>query len=270
MPFEWTPGTKLDKTALDRMKQHFPKPSEPPFEAWFMGKTNYHDHIIELSPHDLDISSIQHYLEDSITGLRSFYKAEKPVRRWRETFNYLLPYLIEKIHEGYLLEYLVSHFFMMYPDDIEPHYPEFRLDVLNTLGKALMLPFFWDDTDLSSEVLEVEFQHWMSYGESDFFRIISPAIFFCLKYLTPEEIKHWIMTLSKIKGMHWHYHWLAWIYRATVFLLFSETPNNMPKKIPISGNLAFGSYPFTSTFTIPPQNLLAFVGTLKEHRIFYT
>lgn len=81
MTFEWIPGTELDQSALDRMKQYFPKPEQPPYEAWFMGKVDYHEYIVKLPPHEIDTSSIKYYLKDSITGLRSFSKAEDPVKR---------------------------------------------------------------------------------------------------------------------------------------------------------------------------------------------
>lgn len=169
-----------------------------------------------------------------------------------------------------MLEYLISHFFIMYPDGIELHYPQFRADVLNSLGKVLMTPFFWQGDDLSDTVLKREYQYWMSNGESDFFYAIAPAIFFCLKYLKPEEIGYWVHSKSKITGTHWHYHWLSCLFHDTFLPIFAEKPDKMPKKVPISGNLAFGEYPFTSTFTIPANNLLAFVAELKKHRIYYT
>ena len=84
MSFVWKPGTPLDEAALDRLKQHFPKPSEPPPEAWFMGnKQNYYTWVVDTDPTEVDYRSIETYLFDTSIGIKSFPNAKNAQRQWR-------------------------------------------------------------------------------------------------------------------------------------------------------------------------------------------
>ena len=210
MSFVWKPGTPLDEAALDRLKQHFPKPSEPPPEAWFMGnKQNYYTWVVDTDPTEVDYRTAETYLQDTGGGIKYFPDLEFAQQRWRYSFHYLLPYLVQHYDKYYLLEDLVTYFMLLYPEGIPDTYTEFRQDILDTLGSAIMRPHFWHNVDLSPFIREHDRTSWDAYSTVFFSPIVSSAMYFCLKYLKPDEIKTWCESIFEINGTHWHYHLLS-------------------------------------------------------------
>ncbi len=271
MSFRWIPRTAPDKEALERLKQHFPKPNDPPPVAWFMsGEINYHNSIIEIEPNDISLRDLELYLSDSYTGIRVFTEAEFAIKAWRETFNYLLPYLILRCREGYMLNDLIGFFFHVYPNAIPDLYPKYRADILNTLGQAIMSPVFWDDNDLSQEVIQFEWNYYHRQGDNNFMAFFSPAIFFCLKYLRPDEIETWTDSLVQINGRYWHFALMNWLFKETFQVLLPFDLEDMTPSIAVKPTHNFGVGSVISDIQLPTANTQAFIKNLKEHNCYFS
>lgn len=269
MKLEWIPCNPLIDEALQRLKDHFPKPKEPPPEAWFIsGEINYLNWVIETPPEEMALSDLKWYLHDSLSGLRNFPMVEMGVERWTYTYHYLMPRLLERSHEEYLLSELIKFFVQLYPDTIPDTYPGFRADVLQTLGCALMQPPFWGDNDLSREFVAREQQSYLLFGSEDFIFTLSSALIFCLKYLTPSEIETWCESLFQIEGRHWHYNFMMWLYKST-FTLYYFVDNDA-----IDPGTDFSEWVPSTDISpdivkFPAENMQTFIQMLKKHHIYY-
>ena len=274
MNFEWVPGTPLNADALARLKQNFPKPTEPPPEAWFMGDINYQTWIIEEDPNGFDHRRLERYLRITAGGFINFPKVEWAATRWRESFHYLLPYLIElSVHayekERYFLGEIVGYFMQIYPDNIPEVYSGFREDILVTLGSAFMAPQFWDGEDLSKVIIQADHEYWLLYATDDSVYVLSSTLLFYLKYLTHTEIKNWCVSLFKINGKHWHYNFLDWSYKMTFILSIFEDETNLDGSRSFQcGELVVGQT-FRGEISLPTANMKAFIKMLKQHHIYY-
>src|SRR6185369_773900 len=105
MDFKWNPGIGIDRNAIERMKQHFPRPEEPPAEAWFMGeKQGYWTQLVEKPVSELETVILEHYLADTGSGIKNFSRRED----WVRWFHYLLPRLLDRIYDGALLDLTID------------------------------------------------------------------------------------------------------------------------------------------------------------------
>src|SRR5581483_5549943 len=124
---------------------------------------------------------------------------------WTHWFLYLLPRLIRRcmnsIKNAEVFQNLVTTFVCLNPDEIEAQYESFRDDVIATLPHCLMANDRWSDwvdrssgkSDKRPSFLETSLGvHW-SPGNAH--EDLSAAMFFCLKYLFPDEIKTWVTSL---------------------------------------------------------------------------
>ena len=271
MSFTWIPHTVPDEEALERLKQHFPKPSEPPPVAWFMGeKIEYFDEIINTNPDALTLIDLERYFFEACSGLRNFPTAEIAVQSWIETFNYLLPYLLPRCHEGYLLSDLIGYLFLVYPNTIPDIYPKFRADILNTLGNAIMRPMFWDENDLSQAIIQTEWDSYHQYASNDFMTTLSPAIYFCLKYLTPSEICTWAESLLQINGRYWHFSLMNWLFKETFQALVYFDREDLPPSLSVKPRFSFGVESMIRDFQLTVPNVQAFIKKLKEHNCYFS
>jgi hypothetical protein len=214
--FVWVPGQGYAQKALVRMREKFPRPDKPMGEAWFMGETRRLYSELNGDLDRLQVTFLLEPLTEIITGNSSF----GPMQEWTDWYHYLLPRLIPRSHEyfcGTLLEYLLSGFFVLYPNGIhEAPYPHFRDDVLVSLGCCLMNSERWDQGQIRSG----SFLHrscnnpagiwgwWNASGE------FSASAFFYAKYLTPDEIGPWLRSALAIKSAHWNAQMIVWLLGA--------------------------------------------------------
>jgi hypothetical protein len=214
--FVWIPGQGYARESLDRMYKKFQRPAQPMGEAWFMGETRRLYLELNGDLDQLQASFLQEPLTEIITGNRSF----GPMQEWTDWYHYLLPSLIPRSHEHFcspLLEYLLGGFFVLYPNGIhDVPYPQFRNDVLATLGRCLMNSECWDQ----GQVHVGSFLHrscnnpnriwgwWNASGE------FSASAFFYAKYLTPDEIEPWLQSALAIKSAHWNAQMMVWLLGA--------------------------------------------------------
>lgn len=271
MLFTWEPGNEPDPNALERLKQHFSKPAKPAPHAWFMGaEIHYFTGLMNYPPDEYPCDGLEYYLLDVASGLKNFGRFAE----WVEWFHYLLPYLVERSLEGRILGHTVSYMINLYPNGITEEYEGFRVDVLSSLGMCLMRPELWEGNDLSKQVVDDERSQRELYGRSAYIELLSPAVFFCLKYLKPNEITSWVESFVRIPSINWHYQILSWIYQATIFLeCFEQILLDQEDKLNEMGLGWYGSWSMM-TFKhpydfIPKENIEAFKSELKKHRLLY-
>jgi hypothetical protein len=235
---------------------------------------------MERLPDDLLVDELEDYLLTTGGGIVSFGR----FAQWVQWFHYLLPYLIERSEEGEgrsILGETVTYFINLYPNGWVEEYPGFREDVLTTLGQCLMKPKLWEGQDLSKELIKLENEVWMLYGEPYYcFTHLSPLMIFCLKYLKPEEITTWIASTAAISGSHWHYQLLTWLYQGLLFLTeFEHRKLEKDKENDEHDYLGrwrigwYGTWGLINFKTpydfIPKENLEAFKAALKAHGLFF-
>ncbi len=91
--FLWIPGQGIDRLALARLRSHFPQPSEPMGEAWFMGERRMFTYLLG----DLDrlpVEALQEPLAELASGTGSF----GPQAEWQAWYPYLLGALLPRSH----------------------------------------------------------------------------------------------------------------------------------------------------------------------------
>lgn len=233
-----------------------------------MAEIRYYDFIVESNIENTPIKDIEWYLQDTSSGISIFTKVEFAQQRWRETFGYLLPRLIKRGHEQYLLSDLIAYFFLVNPDSIPDAYPECRMDILNTLGNAIMGPAFWDEHDLATTIIQREWNIYRLFGANDFDLILSPAMYWCLKYLTLPEINTWTESLVQIRGNYWHYFLMNWLFKEAFQLLIYFDDVDLPDFQTVKSETKFGVHAEISEFQLPTANVLAFISKLKEHGLY--
>jgi hypothetical protein len=216
--FVWKPGNGFDAEALKRMRKHFPRPSEPMGEAWFMSdkRVMYDELLGDIDK--LSAKELQKPLEEIASGMNAF----GPMREWISWYHYLLAQLIPRSHENHLeslLEYLVTGFVAHYPNGViyEP-YRGFRDDALLTIGQCIMEPQCWS-TD-GKEIIVGRILHrsnnnpnrvWMWWDASGDF---AASMFFCLKYLPTDSIAGWLKSCLAIPSAHWRAQVIVWLVGA--------------------------------------------------------
>lgn len=213
--FSWIPGQGPDRDALDRMVAEFPKPTKPMGEAWFMAQER------EMYPRllgDLDTlqdSEIEKALEEIASGTSSFGRYEE----WVQWYHYLLPRLIERQwSRSYYnqAELLFTAFMTQHPDsDRDNPYPQFRIDALATLGRYIMSPTFWPDGKLdpvgclSKWTGPTGIAGWFDTGG-----LLSASLFFCIKYLSPQDVEDWFGSVITIPDRYWQLQVITWLVGA--------------------------------------------------------
>jgi hypothetical protein len=219
-PFVWTPGAGSDAAALGRLRAAFPRPAAPMGEAWFMGSERLMFHNLMGDVSALPVADLFAPLMEITSGTSSF----GPYDEWKEWCHYLLPRLIPRAHEQYvasLLEPLISAFITQYPVGVavEP-YQGFRRDALQTLGQCLMERHCWAEGRLvlGTMLHRHENTHvglWAWFDASGDF---TASMFFCSKYLTPDEIEPWLVSVLGITCPHWRAQVIVWFVGAHAML----------------------------------------------------
>ncbi|MEO7716697.1 MAG: hypothetical protein ABIY70_10870 [Capsulimonas sp.] len=276
--FLWRPGHGPDADAIERMTDYFPKPSFPMGEAWFMtDKRKIYSELMTTAPDDLPLENLIKYLDEIGSGTSAFGKLDG---EWSDWLHYLLPILAAKAggrtSNGALATDVISAFVTQYPNDVSDSYPDFRMDVLNTLGRWPMGAQFWDGDDLRPGTvlpgppLEGQQIHWWE-TDSD----VSAVMFFLWKYLKPVEIDSWVGSVFAIKGAHWNANLLVWLVGARNVLSGKITqPVEFDTRIPKIGWFTTyylngrydGDYQTPTTIPFLSQaNIIAFQVALRKH-----
>lgn len=219
-PFLWIPGEGPDAAALARLRKNFPRPREPMGEAWFMGAER-HRYTNLRDVDDMPASELERPLVEITTGMSSF----GPMREWSEWFHHLIAPLAPRAHEGglrYPLEYLLGACFTMYPDGLERGpYRGFRADALATLGRSMMDDLCWKNGRVNLDWC-LHRPDWSHRDWPGTWRDASPdfsiSMFFCLKYLTPDEIAAWLPSVLAIECPHWRAQVIVWFIGARAML----------------------------------------------------
>ena len=213
--FLWIPGQGIDPAALARLQAHFPQPSIPMGEAWFMGERRMFPELLG----DLDTlpaAVLQEPLVEIASGTSTF----GPQPEWQAWYPYLLGALLPRSHDfycNYLLENLITAFIALHPNGVyRPPYPEFRDDVLLTLGRCMMDGQCWDGTDIVlGNVLRLSNDNprhvWMWWDASG---DLSASLFFCLKYLPETSIAPWLRSVLVIPSPYWRAQIMVWLVGA--------------------------------------------------------
>lgn len=164
-------------------------------------------------------------LQIPLAEIASGTSAFGPIEEWRDWYHYLLAQLLPRSHDAFvysLLEILVNGFVAQYPNGIHrPPYPEFRQDVLSTLGCCLMEPRCWD----GNQIVVGSFlrrsnnnpnQVWLWFDASG---DLSASLFLCLKYLPASSVRMWFRSVLEIESPHWRAQIIVWLVGAHELLL---------------------------------------------------
>lgn len=183
-------------------------------EAWFLGyPREIYTTLLEVDVVDLPIEDLQVYLEEIACGLQIFGHADA----WSDWFQYLLPRCLPRYFEhyvDYLVEYLVTGFMTVMPDpSVQVGYRSFRRDALLTLGRAIMSPGLWPGGKHAPRgclhdawETKTHYPLWRD-ASGDF----SASMFFCLKYLSSDEIPIWTRSVFDIPCPRWRGQVLVWL-----------------------------------------------------------
>ena len=211
--FEWAPGVGINREALARLRAHFRRPATPMGEAWFMGEERRMFNELAGDISRLTAWQLQEPLQEIASGTSSF----GPQDEWHDWYHHLLGELVPRSHEHFvssLLESLITCFFALYPNGIyRAPYPEFRDDVLNTLGRCVMEPDCWDGTDIvvgrmlhrSNNNPNKVWCWWDASGD------FSASLYLCIKTLPESLVQRWFRSVIAIPSPHWRAQVIVWL-----------------------------------------------------------
>jgi hypothetical protein len=211
--FVWVPGVGPSAAALAKLSAATQLPSTVPGEAWFMGKQRrmYHE-FFEYRPQEIPMQALSEFLSEATSGTNIFVEALEEVESWRFWFRYLLPTLIvrggEKDCTDFLMEAVVTAFFSIYRNGFNGEHSEFLENVLDTLGKAIMMPTLWD---AQGESICAQNRTWSVYATPECDGALSASLFFCLSYLDDFRIESWTESVLSIDSAFYRAHFLTWL-----------------------------------------------------------
>jgi len=185
-------------------------------EAWFMSfdRKMYTD-ALSNSVEKLDPEMVNRMFDDIIAGPPCFGQLDE----WQNWYHYFLPRLIPMSFKqpgiSYVAEWLASATFSQHPAGLQSELLRgFRADVLATLGNVLMAPVIWEDGKLKWE--GGLFNESGRHGESWWYldttsRPIAAMLFFCVKYLRPDQIGPWFRSAINIDCPLWRSQLIVWL-----------------------------------------------------------
>jgi hypothetical protein len=224
--FQWKPNATLNRVAIERMRKNFPKPTQLPPHAWFMGSINYFDEIVV---DEWKTSKLDYYLHDTGGGIRIFGR----FRVWVDWFLYLLPDLILRCTDegdSSLYESVISFCFCAYQFELFDEYFEHGLypDIFSTLIQILMQPRFWAEGDIFAP-------YWTDPDDElapeTRGQALEASMMFCIKYLTPQDIPLWVQSIVEISGEKWREKIRSWLRRFRKMLKHIENPDLYHKNV---------------------------------------
>ena len=226
MTYKWIPGCGPSREALERMRAHFRKPAQAMGEAWFMSpERRFYNELAEAPIAEITQPLLGECLNAISSGISCFGHRQE----WHEWFKYLLPSLIERPDERYafncLVEPTISAFMQVFWQGLDGEYPEFRDDVMCSLGFCLMSPELWIAIDNGGSALAI--LRWQDddgtmtpsgwdAGEAN--GALSSMFFFCLKYLKTGEMTTWVSSLLAVEDPYWKGALMVWLLGAYDFL----------------------------------------------------
>src|SRR5262245_12793452 len=214
--YQWIPGRGPSATALKRMREQIKRPEEPMGEAWFISeKRLLYSEMMEQDPLTLS----DRYLTDVLWEIASGTKCFGHLEEWDQWFLFLLPLLIERSHQDWrLLEDTMTAFFSVFDNGISEIYDGHRDDVISSLSLCLMKEELWFDWVDELTKMKTRRPKFLAEGVEPHkwnCRETSPEVavsmFFCMKYLCPEEITSWVKFLVAINDPFWQAHLLVWL-----------------------------------------------------------
>jgi hypothetical protein len=264
--------------AIERMRRHFPKPAVAMGEAWFMSdERKMYRELMTTPLSELPIEDLHHVLFEIAQGKN--FDPETEAEEWNPWFRHMLPELILRSHEryvSYLLESIVTTLIVIFGQHLDAEYPGFQRDAVNTVGVALMNPGFWPIPEGAADSpengvprflltehrgkLDIEL---VGFGQAP--NVLSAAMCFCLKYLTPDDIPSWVDSIFAIEHLHWRLGFFVWLLGARRFLV-ERTGNAIEDTIP---EIDWNDWFFLETKTEQPliarENAVAFVNRVLTH-----
>lgn len=222
--YQWTPREGVSLEAVERMRNHFHKPPYPMGEAWFNTKERrLYTELIDQPFENIKNSDLVNILFEISSGTKAFGHRDD----WDEWFKFLLPSVILRSDDFLYFKsmvgpHVISAFMSVYWTGIVEEYKGFRDDVMNSLSIWLMNRELWYEfrdeggrTFPRTHVLD-KYEDgagnlrldWHS-GHSD--ENLSASMFFCLKYLYPQEIPSWVTSLFAIEDTHWKAALMIWL-----------------------------------------------------------
>lgn len=231
-------------------------------EAWFIGKKRrLYPELNKTNPLEkikaIDLSAI---LFEISSGTKCFGHREE----WDEWFKYLLADLILhsqnfKYFKTMLVQDVITAFMSIYWNGIPEEYEGFREDVINSLSLCLMNDDLWFSyTDEKTQLINSRaiFLDTFKDGRGDLKlgwnaekadENLSAMMFFCLKYLHPEEIITWSESLFSISDSYWRGALMVWLLGAFDILqepivVPSQVENAIPEITWMSSHLLGSSY----------------------------
>jgi hypothetical protein len=270
--YQWIPGRGPSAMSLKRMREQMKRPEEPMGEAWFMSEERLlYSEMMEQDPLKLSHNYLGKVLWEIASGTKCFGHLEE----WDRWFQFLLPALVEKSHEGFeFLEDTIGAFFNVFDNGITEIYDGFRDDVINSLSLCLMkgeLWFDWVDEATKTKIQRPNFlvdcgipRRWNCRKTRS---EVSISLFFCLKYLRVEEIAEWVKSLTAINDPFWQAHLLIWLVGFDDFMKQpSGTKQRIKKASPsIRWHYDFLNEPVSdgSDF-LPEVNVQTFLGNIRR------
>lgn len=244
--YKWIPKQGPSTEAIDRMCRKFSMPKTPMGEAWFISDVR----LMFTDLIDQPLAEISNdYLEKVLYEIASGTSCFGHLKEWDEWFRFLLPHVILRTkgsHKGDTIsELLVTASFNIFDQGITDDYPNFRDDVIQTATRCIMKPELWielnDETTRQKTLRPIYLvdseddpQNTGRWWCSSTIEEVSAAMFFCLRFLEPQEIITWVESLTEIEDIFWKAHLLVWLvgfdeltpklpFKTNVFERFSPT-----------------------------------------------
>lgn len=198
-------------------------------EAWFIGeKRRIYTELERPDIEELTHAEMDRIFWDITSGPSCFGMEDN----WDDWFYYLLGYLLEKdsCNCGVNIEYLVSAALVVEEYFTARPYKEYRTDLRDSLGRAILSQRLWDEQDDPIESIH-RVGNWRNGPECS--GPISASMFLCLELLDEDQIEGWVHSILKISGTHWRANLLCWFLSAHQILF-------EPK---LFGNVDYRSFP---------------------------
>ena len=222
--FRWVPGRGPDETARQRLLNAFPRPTAPMGEPWFMSsERRMYTEALDNPVTQLDLDVVREMFDGIVTGPPCFGQ----MKEWQEWFHYLLPNMLPMAFQqptlAYVAEWLAGGMFSQHPDGIrDDFYRGFRADIFGTLGRVLMMSDIWEEGRLKWQ--GGLFSQSKRYGETWWYLDetappVSAMLFFNLKYLQPNQIEPWFLSVIDIECPLWRAQLIVWFTGARRLLM---------------------------------------------------
>lgn len=198
-------------------------------EAWFMSEERRMYGALLDDDTGRWLPDLDDALRDLASGPTSFGHMEE----WSQWFPYLLPRVIPMIgpwDASDKYSTLASAVMVHCPSsDTDYYYPEFKHDLLATLGKALLGPEIWHERQLLRGKALQTIDHTVDGYEFTAGGTFSAALFLVCKYLAPGSLFGWVASVTAFDDIFWRAKWVIWLSRGHSLLLH---PNTQPADLP--------------------------------------